>query len=808
MKISKIVAISLFLCGFIILNNQAEAACDLQSDVGGVKTYSCTGTTAGFTGDNGVDHVYLESGATMTGSVTLKYFVFSTGPNDQRYYIAENATQTAGKIIIDTGTQWGNNHIFENRGTVSVTDATDYTVEWGGVGSVIENYGLIEKTVDGNTRSTVGISRAFTNFTLNNYEDGIIRLTNTTSNTSAAVYIGGTNGGPEPSNVTVNNQGTITGTRRAIQNIAAGTTINTSGEISITDGSTGDVTLYNGKTTGTFTINASSTSEISTDVSNGTAIQSLSKLLLTNEGTITGSVVATGTASSTIVMTSTSDFEGDLLLGSGDDTISLSLDNGDGVGTISCGGGTDNLSLYIEDEVHIAIDDIVGCENINISGTGTLVMRPGFSDSTNFTIEGVALEIDWQDTDPYDIEFENITFGAGASFSTSIEEGGLVRLIVNDTLTLDASAELYLVEGDDVDLINAQVFPLATFDTLVGTFSNVPEGNQDVDSDIFPRQTSATIWFAEYLVDSIRISTIENPNEPGVSFSFGTGTVSESGTTDTLTVVLDEQPVSDSLTITATTGGRLILSEDTFTFTDSDWDVPQTAIISVEDDTLELGTQSDTIDAVITFADPNSTDAFYASTTISQLTITILDIEQSSSKHKSQRKLPINQSQNTPVPVIQPATNLTPLVFARDLEIGAIGEDVLQLQKILNQKGFIVSVSGAGSIGNETTYFGPATQAALIKFQIANNITPSVGYFGPITKSYLNSDTATEAADSSSDDIFSKQYVIGQTGSDIVILQNALIQANKGAAAQDLAGVGATGYFGPLTQAALLEYLQ
>jgi len=50
-----------------------------------------------------------------------------------------------------------------------------------------------------------------------------------------------------------------------------------------------------------------------------------------------------------------------------------------------------------------------------------------------------------------------------------------------------------------------------------------------------------------------------------------------------------------------------------------------------------------------------------------------------------------------------------------------------------------VSESGPGSVGNETTRFGAATRGALARFQAANGISPAVGYFGAITRSYINS---------------------------------------------------------------------
>jgi murein DD-endopeptidase MepM/ murein hydrolase activator NlpD len=77
--------------------------------------------------------------------------------------------------------------------------------------------------------------------------------------------------------------------------------------------------------------------------------------------------------------------------------------------------------------------------------------------------------------------------------------------------------------------------------------------------------------------------------------------------------------------------------------------------------------------------------------------------------------------------------------FTRDLTIGDKGEDVTELQKFLNSKGFIIAQSGVGSKENETDYFGSLTRDALIKYQESNNIQPAVGFFGPLTRSKFNS---------------------------------------------------------------------
>lgn len=51
-----------------------------------------------------------------------------------------------------------------------------------------------------------------------------------------------------------------------------------------------------------------------------------------------------------------------------------------------------------------------------------------------------------------------------------------------------------------------------------------------------------------------------------------------------------------------------------------------------------------------------------------------------------------------------------------------------------------------------------------------------------------------------------RDLTLGSQGDDVTVLQVALIAADKGPAAKALAGAGATGYFGAMTQAALAEY--
>jgi hypothetical protein len=95
-------------------------------------------------------------------------------------------------------------------------------------------------------------------------------------------------------------------------------------------------------------------------------------------------------------------------------------------------------------------------------------------------------------------------------------------------------------------------------------------------------------------------------------------------------------------------------------------------------------------------------------------------------------------SEPTPAPTPTPTLPSAPVLFTQNLKLGMTSNDVLRLQQFLNTHGFPVSLSGVGSKGNETRYFGPATFKALVKFQKAYGIQPTSGFFGPISREVVN----------------------------------------------------------------------
>jgi len=95
--------------------------------------------------------------------------------------------------------------------------------------------------------------------------------------------------------------------------------------------------------------------------------------------------------------------------------------------------------------------------------------------------------------------------------------------------------------------------------------------------------------------------------------------------------------------------------------------------------------------------------------------------------------------------------------FYRDLGPGDTGPDVRRLQEVLNENSFFVALSGPGSVGQETEFFGELTKLAVIRFQEANrlkilvpvNLLRGTGFVGPATREILNKDfSANDSANS------------------------------------------------------------
>ena len=125
------------------------------------------------------------------------------------------------------------------------------------------------------------------------------------------------------------------------------------------------------------------------------------------------------------------------------------------------------------------------------------------------------------------------------------------------------------------------------------------------------------------------------------------------------------------------------------------------------------------------------------------------DVEKEEDEERESPRQSVAESQNNQ----SPSTVNYRFTEKHQATRGSEGEHIRWLQKALNHLGYGIANSGDGSIGNETTYFGPATERALQRFQAANGIVSSgapdstgYGAFGPSTRSALNAKLAATPA--------------------------------------------------------------
>jgi peptidoglycan hydrolase-like protein with peptidoglycan-binding domain len=139
--------------------------------------------------------------------------------------------------------------------------------------------------------------------------------------------------------------------------------------------------------------------------------------------------------------------------------------------------------------------------------------------------------------------------------------------------------------------------------------------------------------------------------------------------------------------------------------------------------------------------------------------------------------------------------------FTQFLQFGDDGAEVTHLQRTLLGLGFFS--------GTPNGHFGPLTMAAVKAFQKANNLDQK-GYVGPGTRAALNfsqnnststtsSTPSTTSASSTNSYVFQNFIAMGMSGEDVMQLQTKLAQLGF------FSGT-VTGYFGPLTQAAVKAF--
>ncbi|TAJ12651.1 choice-of-anchor D domain-containing protein [Marinilabiliaceae bacterium JC017] len=111
--------------------------------------------------------------------------------------------------------------------------------------------------------------------------------------------------------------------------------------------------------------------------------------------------------------------------------------------------------------------------------------------------------------------------------------------------------------------------------------------------------------------NTVHTYTITDDDDPGftIAETDGSTTVAEPNTTDTYTVVLDAQPLSDVvLKVESSDTGEVTVDKASLTFTSGNWSTPQTVTVTAADEDLIDGNQTTNI--TLSVVDDSSDDAF------------------------------------------------------------------------------------------------------------------------------------------------------------------------------------------------------
>ncbi len=77
------------------------------------------------------------------------------------------------------------------------------------------------------------------------------------------------------------------------------------------------------------------------------------------------------------------------------------------------------------------------------------------------------------------------------------------------------------------------------------------------------------------------------------------------------------------------------------------------------------------------------------------------------------------------------------ILVGSDLTVGSTGRGVVVLQGLLSEMGYLNI-----PVGISPGYYGALTQNAVARYQASISVSPSVGYFGPVTKIAMHGDYA------------------------------------------------------------------
>ncbi len=210
--------------------------------------------------------------------------------------------------------------------------------------------------------------------------------------------------------------------------------------------------------------------------------------------------------------------------------------------------------------------------------------------------------------------------------TTAVTEGGATdtyTIVLDSQPSADVTVDLSTTSRLQLSA-SSLTFTTSNWDTpqtvtVIATNDSNYIGNGSVD--ITHTATSSDDNYDGISISTVSVSITEDET-PGITItqSGGSTNVTEGGATDSYTIVLDNQPSADVTVNIAGTGGQVSLSAPSVTFTDLNWDTPQTVTITALNDSIAEGAHQATLTHTST-----SSDGAFNGLTIGQVIVNISD---------------------------------------------------------------------------------------------------------------------------------------------------------------------------------------
>ncbi len=275
------------------------------------------------------------------------------------------------------------------------------------------------------------------------------------------------------------------------------------------------------------------------------------------------------------------------------DTLTFTTDNWDTAQTVTLTGEDDSVFDGSQDTtVTISIDSVAN-KSVTVTTTD--------DDSVGITLDKSSLNLaENGGSDTFTI-----------TLNTTPTDEVTVQLTTTDNCTLSTTS-VVLDSMSEVEV------------TVTAVDDNIDNATDRTCTINTGDPTSADSNYGDLLADDVaNVSvTITDNDSAGFTLSKITASVSESGTTDSFTVVLNSQPETDVVfNIASADTGEVSLAPDTLTFTTDNWNTAQTITISGIDDSIVDGSQS----SIITVSVNSSSDDTFDNLSNKTVTVTTTD---------------------------------------------------------------------------------------------------------------------------------------------------------------------------------------